>query len=680
MNEMSQPETLDSALRAAEPVLRRMLERIEPDAAAAADLLQDTLLVAITNPPPSDVPLHAWLFGVARNLQYRRHRSTVRREARELRAEAGSLEVGEPVDTEAVRRRVRDVIDHLSEPYRTTLWMRYYDEMSAAEIARRLGVPAGTVRKRTKVALDRLRAKIDGMDSRERERWRDFLMRAWLPAMGLRGRPGLRRWGWIFGLVGLTGLLIVLPWTLGLGQPGSGRTFRTGTSASLPPHVPAFMGAAAGDLEANGAESAPTEVAETPAKEAAFVPDCALGLQALIDRAAAGTRVAVPPCVFRESVVIDKPLVLDGGGRAEIRGSDVWEHFDPVTGPGGEPLRVSQRILPRVYRSHDGTCPSPSGEGCKRLLQVFADGHPQRQVQRVPAPGEYMLRDDDRLLLPADTAGQVIEVSVRQRWVLLGANDVHIEGFGMRHLINPARVWGIETRSGHSRGVRLRSSELAQTTGPVVAFEGSEHEISGNTIHDSGGTAILLRGGRFHLVADNVLIGNNWFLRRRQTWSPAGVMVLDGQASLLRNRIEESEGPAIFCVSCERSEIVQNVLSANWSGVVALNASETRVDRNEILGKGGRSSEAGAGIAVLSSFATEVTRNRLRENARSIFVASRDESCRWRGQNRIADNVIEPFEAAVDFSRGPWSWRASCPGDREERNALVEPAPAVDGR
>ena len=49
----------------------------------------------------------------------------------------------------------------LEEPFHQTLLLRYFDDLSAAEIARRLHVPAGTVRWRLSTARDLLRADLD---------------------------------------------------------------------------------------------------------------------------------------------------------------------------------------------------------------------------------------------------------------------------------------------------------------------------------------------------------------------------------------------------------------------------------------------------------------------------------------------------------------------------------------
>ena len=61
---------------------------------------------------------------------------------------------------------------------------------------------------------------------------------------------------------------------------------------------------------------------------------CTTKLQALVDAAATGATLDVPPCTYREMVRITKPLTLDGHGQAEIRGSDVWSDWTQVAPTG----------------------------------------------------------------------------------------------------------------------------------------------------------------------------------------------------------------------------------------------------------------------------------------------------------------------------------------------------------
>jgi RNA polymerase sigma-70 factor (ECF subfamily) len=63
---------------------------------------------------------------------------------------------GEPVSPSTIDRghlAVREAVRRLPEPYRMVLSMRYWDDLSQAEIAKRLGMPEGTA----KVRLHRAR-------------------------------------------------------------------------------------------------------------------------------------------------------------------------------------------------------------------------------------------------------------------------------------------------------------------------------------------------------------------------------------------------------------------------------------------------------------------------------------------------------------------------------------------
>jgi protocatechuate 3,4-dioxygenase beta subunit len=71
----------------------------------------------------------------------------------------------------------------LDEPFRSTLLLRYYEGCSAAEVARRQGVPAGTVRWRLKRGLDDLRKQLDDAHQGDRKRW--ALLLAPLPGVAI---------------------------------------------------------------------------------------------------------------------------------------------------------------------------------------------------------------------------------------------------------------------------------------------------------------------------------------------------------------------------------------------------------------------------------------------------------------------------------------------------------------
>ncbi len=54
--------------------------------------------------------------------------------------------------------RVREIVAELKEPYRRVIEMRYFDELSYEEIAKRLGLPLGTVKVRLSRAKELLAA------------------------------------------------------------------------------------------------------------------------------------------------------------------------------------------------------------------------------------------------------------------------------------------------------------------------------------------------------------------------------------------------------------------------------------------------------------------------------------------------------------------------------------------
>jgi RNA polymerase sigma-70 factor (ECF subfamily) len=143
--------------------VRRLARRLVRDAAAADDVVQETWLAALKARRASDATLRPWLARVAANFARDRGRSEANRAERE-RSRAGSgLEpsAAETAERLEAQRLLVDALAALAEPYRTTVALRYLDGLSAARIARRLGVPAGTVRWRLKQGLDQLRLRLE---------------------------------------------------------------------------------------------------------------------------------------------------------------------------------------------------------------------------------------------------------------------------------------------------------------------------------------------------------------------------------------------------------------------------------------------------------------------------------------------------------------------------------------
>lgn len=152
--------------------IRRLSTALLRDEAAAEDLVQDAWLAALTR-PPREGRLRPWLREVARNLARRHHRGAARRSAREEDARVPSQPeapdaFAERVETE---QRLTRALAALAEPFRSTLMLRYYEELEPSEIAARLGLPGGTVRWRLARGLELLRERLDRAHGGDRRTW-----------------------------------------------------------------------------------------------------------------------------------------------------------------------------------------------------------------------------------------------------------------------------------------------------------------------------------------------------------------------------------------------------------------------------------------------------------------------------------------------------------------------------
>jgi RNA polymerase sigma-70 factor (ECF subfamily) len=153
--------------------VRRLALALVRDPDDADELAQETWKAALSRPPREAGPLRPWLGGVARNLARMRARSSGRRARREESATQPepALSPEELVARAEMQQRIARRVLDLDEPFRSTLLLRYYEGCSAAEIARRQEVPAGTVRWRLKRGLEDLRRQLDDAHQGDRKRW-----------------------------------------------------------------------------------------------------------------------------------------------------------------------------------------------------------------------------------------------------------------------------------------------------------------------------------------------------------------------------------------------------------------------------------------------------------------------------------------------------------------------------
>ena len=138
--------------------------------AAADDLVQETWLAALRNPPREVRSPRAWLSRVARRL------ARVRGPLRGEDAGASGSQASFPPTEEVVARIEQErllgrLVVELEEPYRSVVLKRFYAGLTVARIARIEGVPAATVRTRSRLALALLRERLEREHGCDRRGW-----------------------------------------------------------------------------------------------------------------------------------------------------------------------------------------------------------------------------------------------------------------------------------------------------------------------------------------------------------------------------------------------------------------------------------------------------------------------------------------------------------------------------
>lgn len=138
--------------------VRSLARALAGSASRSEDLAQDAWVVALRRDSEGEVP-RPWMGGVLRNLARTQRRGERRRKDREERAARGEAQ---PSAEEAVRRaELQQGVVHavlgLDEPYRSTVLLRYLEELPVSEVAKRTASVPATVRVRCHRGLAMLR-------------------------------------------------------------------------------------------------------------------------------------------------------------------------------------------------------------------------------------------------------------------------------------------------------------------------------------------------------------------------------------------------------------------------------------------------------------------------------------------------------------------------------------------
>lgn len=130
------------------------------DSAEAQDAVQEASVRAWRGWPRLREPerFHAWFSQILVNVCRTRLRQRSRR--RTVDVEDVNLESGDPFRAALARDAVGRALSCLSNELRMVVVLRYWGELSLAEIADRLGIPVGTVKSRHHAALQALRRRV----------------------------------------------------------------------------------------------------------------------------------------------------------------------------------------------------------------------------------------------------------------------------------------------------------------------------------------------------------------------------------------------------------------------------------------------------------------------------------------------------------------------------------------
>ena len=147
--------------------VRRLAGQLVGDPDVADDAAQDAFATALRSGPREESRTKAWFAAVVRSFVRRRARSDERRARREAGAARAERvdSTAQVVERAQASRVVVNAVLELPEPYRTTILMRWFDDLPTTRIAELRGEPVETVRTRLKRGQALLREWLSGLQA-----------------------------------------------------------------------------------------------------------------------------------------------------------------------------------------------------------------------------------------------------------------------------------------------------------------------------------------------------------------------------------------------------------------------------------------------------------------------------------------------------------------------------------
>jgi len=150
------------------PRLRAYAQKQGASPQLAENVVQDVMITAWTRThlfDPDKASARTWIYTLVRNRLIDAHRASARRQ-RAYDSLATNVAVAEEAMDEPEQdlgnTKLRSMLEELPEEQMRAVLMAYVEGKSHREIAEELGVPTGTIKSRTRLALQRLRKMIEG--------------------------------------------------------------------------------------------------------------------------------------------------------------------------------------------------------------------------------------------------------------------------------------------------------------------------------------------------------------------------------------------------------------------------------------------------------------------------------------------------------------------------------------
>jgi parallel beta-helix repeat protein len=355
-------------------------------------------------------------------------------------------------------------------------------------------------------------------------------------------------------------------------------------------------------------------------------PDCSsLGvasLQTQINNTpSGGTLRLTQNCIYRESPTINKPMVLDGGGAAEVRGSDIWTSWSQsgntwISGQG-----VPNNGQDDTNYGDIGDCLN-GNIACLFGEQVFIDGVAQKLVMNnnngspqtaTPGAGQFSMNLSTRqIILGSSPVGHVVEVSVRPTWVNVNADNITVQNFTMRHAGTYFFISTLSTNSHHN--ISFINNTLSDTTAAALGYGGltdgvpSTTLIKGNTVYNTGFVGLAGYNDQTDtaLIQGNTFYNSNQFDFYFQDWAAGGIKVAAMTNSIFdSNIVHDNKGAGIWCdIDCKNITFSNNIIYSNRANGIHFEISDgSKIFGNKVWNSGNN------GIYISTSSNSEVYNN-----------------------------------------------------------------------